>query len=81
MSCIVSVNIAEIGRNPASKHEIRPEYGDEQADAGRDCRTRLARPNSQAPMGTGKYSSSLFAADTSRIGNLTQLILLYLAII
>ena len=34
-----------IGRNPASKHEIQPEYGDEQADAGRDCRTRLARPN------------------------------------
>ena len=32
---------AEIGRNPASKHQIQPEYGDEQADAGRDCRTRL----------------------------------------
>ncbi|CAN0409356.1 unnamed protein product, partial [Ascophyllum nodosum] len=29
------------------KHQIQPEYGDEQADAGRDCRTRLARPNSQ----------------------------------
>ena len=28
---------AEIGRNPVSKHEIQPEYGDEQADAGRDC--------------------------------------------
>ena len=25
---------AEIGRNPASKHQIQPEYGDEQADAG-----------------------------------------------
>ena len=35
-------------RNPVSKHEIQPEYGGEQADAGRDCRTRLARPNSQA---------------------------------
>ena len=22
-------------------HQIQPEYGDEQADAGRDCRTRL----------------------------------------
>ena len=28
---------AELGRNPVSKHQIRPEYGDEQADAGRDC--------------------------------------------
>ena len=39
---------AELGRNPVSKHQIQPEYGDEQADAGRDCRTRLARPNSPA---------------------------------
>ena len=39
---------AELGRNPASKHHIQPENGDEQADARRDCRTRLARPNSQA---------------------------------
>ena len=29
---------AEIGRNPVSKHQIQPEYGDEQADAGRDYR-------------------------------------------
>ena len=28
---------AELGRNPVSKHQIWPEYGDEQADAGRDC--------------------------------------------
>ena len=26
-----------IQRNPVSKHKIQPEYGDEQADAGRDC--------------------------------------------
>ena len=39
---------AELGGNPVSKHQIQPEYGDEQADAGRHCRTRLARPNSQA---------------------------------
>ena len=26
---------AELGRNPESKHQIQPEYGDEQADAGR----------------------------------------------
>ena len=29
-------------------NQIQPQYGDEQADAGRDCRNRLARPNSQA---------------------------------
>ena len=27
---------AELGRNPVSEHQIQPEYGDEQADAGRD---------------------------------------------
>ena len=32
----------------------------EQADAGQDGRTRLARPNSQARTGTGKSSFSLF---------------------
>ena len=52
---------AEIGRNPVCKHQIQPEYGDEQADAGRDCRTRLARPNSQARTRIGKYSFSLFS--------------------
>ena len=46
---------AELGRNPVSKHQIQPEYGDEQADAGRDGSTRLARPNSQARTGTGEY--------------------------
>ena len=51
---------AELGRDPVSKHQIQPEFGDEQADAGRDCRTSLARPNSQARTGTGKYSFSLF---------------------
>ena len=27
---------AELGGNPVSKHQIQLEYGDEQADAGRD---------------------------------------------
>ena len=49
------VAAAELGRNPASTHQIQPEYGDEQADAGRDGWTRLARPNSQARTGTGEY--------------------------
>ena len=46
---------AELEMNPVSKHHIHPEYGDEKADAGRDCRNRLARPNSQAQTETGKY--------------------------
>ena len=66
---------AELGRNPVSKHQIQPEYGDEQADAGRDCRTRLARPNSQARMGTGKKLIFPVQLTTSRIDNLTRLIL------
>ena len=52
---------AELGRNPVNKRQIQPEYGDEQADARKDCRTRLARPNFQVRTGTGKYSFSLFS--------------------
>ena len=65
---------AELGRNPVSKHQTQPEYGDEQADAGRDCRNRLARPNSSARTWTGKYSFFPVQLTTSRIGNLTRLI-------
>ena len=56
---------AEIGRNPVvSKHQIQPEYyGDEQADAGRDCRTRLARPNYQARTGTEVFIFSVHLPD------------------
>ena len=48
----------------------------EQADAGRDGRTCLARPNSQARTGTGKYKLHTFPVQltTSRIDNLTELI-------
>ena len=52
---------AKIGRNPVSKHQIQPEYGDEQTDAGRDYdREMLIFPDQLT---------------TSRIGNLTRLIL------
>ena len=33
---------AETGSIPVRKHHIQPEYGDEQANAGRYCRTHLA---------------------------------------
>ena len=52
---------AELGRNPVSKHQIQPDYGDEQAGTGRDCRTRLAKPNFQARTRTGQYHVSLFS--------------------
>ena len=50
---------AELGRNPVSNYQIQLEY--EQTDAGRDCRTRLARPSSHAQTRTGKYYFSLFS--------------------
>ena len=63
---------AELGRNPVSKHQIQLEFGDEQADAGRHCGTRLARPSSQARTGTEIFIFSL-QLTTSRLGNLTRL--------
>ena len=64
---------AEIGRNLVSKHQIQPEYGDEQADAGRDSRTRLARPILRRER---RQEIFIFPVQltTSRIGNLTRLI-------
>ena len=41
--------------------QIQSGYGDGQAVAGRDCRTRLARPNYQARARTGKFSLSLLS--------------------
>ena len=64
---------AELGRNPVSKHQIQPEYGDEQADANganepvsRDQILRHAR-------GQGNINFPV-QLTTSRIGNLTRLI-------
>ena len=55
-----------------SKHQIQPEYGDnKQADAGRDCWTRLAIPNSQAPKRTGGYSFSLFSWPRAGLATIT----------
>ena len=65
---------AELGRNPISKHQIQPEYGDGQDDAGRDGRTRLTRPSSQARTGTGGYSFSLFSCPRAGLVILTRLI-------
>ena len=66
---------SKLGRNLVNKHQIQPEYGDEQADAGRDCRTRLARPISQAGANADR-ETSFFSVEliTSRVGNHTRLI-------
>ena len=53
----------------------------EQTDAGQDGQTRLARRNFQARRRTGKYSFCLVQTTTSRIGNLTWLILTLLYVI
>ena len=55
--------VAESGRNTVSKHQVRFSLSvdNERADAGRDGRTRRARPNSQARMETGKKTFSLLS--------------------
>ena len=47
-----------------------------QADAGRDCRTRLVRPISQARTRTGKYPFSLFSWPWAGLATLPRLIVL-----
>ena len=64
---------ADLGRDPGSKHQIQPECRDEQADAGRDYRNRLARPFSGAN-GYREIFIFLVQMTTSRIGDLTRLI-------
>ena len=65
---------AEIRGNPVSTHQIQHEHGDGQADAGRDCRTHFARPNSHGERGQGKTNFPC-SLTTIRIGNFTRLIL------
>ena len=65
---------AEIGRNPVSKHQIQPEYRDEQADAGQDCRTRLARPNFSGANADREIFIFSVQLTTCSIGNLTRFI-------
>ena len=66
---------AELGRNPVSKHQIQPECGDEQADAGRDGRLNPSRETKfSGTHGDGGMFISPVQLTTSRIGNLTRLI-------
>ena len=65
---------AELGRNPASKHLIQPECGDEQADG-----TGLPNPSRKTKFSgaNGDREILIFPVQmtTNRIGNLTRLIL------
>ena len=64
---------AELGRNPVSKHQIQPEYGDEQADAG-----RAAEPSREIKFSGTNADREIFIfpvqLTTCRTGNLTRLI-------
>ena len=66
---------AELGRNPVSKHQIQPEYGDEQADAGWILSNPYRETKFSGANGDRKISIFPVQLTTSRIGNLTRLIL------
>ena len=66
---------AELGRDPVIKHQIQLEYGDEEADAG-----RLPNPSREIKFSGANADREDFIfpqvqLTTSRIGNLTRLIL------
>ena len=65
---------AELRRNSVSKHHIQPEYGDEQTDAERDCRTVSRDQILRRERGRGMLIFPV-QLTTSRIGSLTRLIL------
>ena len=65
---------AELGRNPVSKHQIQPEYGDEQADAGLDCRTRSREIKFSGANADREILIFPVELTTCRSGNLTRLI-------
>ena len=77
---------AEVGRNPVYGIKCTrfslSKYGDEQADAGQDCRTRLARPNSQARTNADRdiFNFPSVQLTTSRVGNLNTRLIQTLAI-
>ena len=68
-----------LGRNPEiSKHQIQPEYADGQADAGRDCRTRLCETKFSGANNADReiliFPVQLTTIRSGLIGNLTRLI-------
>ena len=68
--CVHKSDVQNKGDDNTHTHSVE----NEQADAGRDSRTRVTRPNSLARTGTGKMFIFPVQLATSRIGNLTRLI-------
>ena len=64
---------AEHRRNLVTKYQIKPQHGDEQADAGRDCRTVSRDQILRRERGRGKLFFPL-QLTTNRVGNHTRLI-------
>ena len=58
--------VAELGRNPLSKHQIQPKYGDEQLTRGGTAEPVSRDQILRRERGQGN--------STSRFGNLTRLI-------
>ena len=73
---------AELGRNPVSKHQIQSEYGDEQADAGREA-PNPSRNRLKFSGVNGGRRVFIFPVQLTmcRIGNLTRMIDTTLAIL
>ena len=65
---------AELGRNPVSKHQVQPKYGDEQADADRTAEPFFRDQIFRRKRGQGKNHFPR-SPDPSRISNLARLTL------
>ena len=58
---------AELGRNHVvSEHQIYPEYGDEQTDAGRDCRTNPSRETKFSGANNGDREKIIFPVQLTK---------------
>ena len=66
---------AKLERNPVNIHQIQPEFGDNQADARRDLPNPYRENKFSGANGARKTFTFPVQLTTSRIGNLTRLIL------
>ena len=66
----------ELGRDPVRKHQIQPEYGDEQAATGRDGNAEPVSRDQLLRRERGLRETLIFPVQltTRKIGNLTRLI-------
>ena len=57
MAATVRGAASELGKNPVRKHQIQPEYGDEQADTGRSRNCVPMALTAKYPPAHGQYRS------------------------